>query len=258
MSDNKERPLNFGDGFRAWKKKTGFAGTTAITRYVMFLFLEELNNRRPDEYIVKGGNLLWHYINTPRPTTDLDLTTLTMSEVDQILEDMKDLSASGVAFKVVKHEVKTSNRHVGLMLKVGYETDTGQHDIFGIDCVLRTPTHVAEVVFLRNESKAASIENIVMDKLNACHDFGHDNTRMKDFDDLYRIATDSGLRLRANILRDLSEVRRIPLKIDAKTSESLSKHWERYLDRKGYPGASVLPRDISEVIDIVNKFLSRF
>jgi hypothetical protein len=35
---------------------------------------------------------------------------------------------------------------------------------------------------------SATIENIIVDKISACHRFGSGNSRMKDFDDLWRLS----------------------------------------------------------------------
>jgi hypothetical protein len=56
--------------------------------FVMLTFLEAIEEISSD-FVFKGGNLLWHYIKTPRQTVDLDLSTLTInshSEVSAILE----------------------------------------------------------------------------------------------------------------------------------------------------------------------------
>lgn len=245
----------FLDGFKSWKKERNQTGTMAISRYVMSVFVDELNRLFPEEYILKGGNLLWHYIKTPRPTVDLDLTTLTRTEAELVLADIKKVQSNGITFSINRSEVKQSNMSVGLQLRISYETDSGQNGIFGIDCVLACPTDVAQIIFLKKEVAAASIENIILDKLHACHRFAEGNTRMKDFDDLYRIAVDTGVRIRSDILKNLAEYRRIELKIKPQLSDYLAPHWDKYTQRRDYPAVRDLPKSIWEVIEIINLFL---
>lgn len=255
MNDRGDQKTVFMEGFRAWKKEHNQNTGEAITRYVMSIFLDELNRLFPDDYVLKGGNLLWHYIKTARPTKDLDLTTISKSEADIVLEDISKVQGNGVRYSVFKHQVKTSNMHVGLMLRIQYETDSKQTGIFGIDCVLSSPTDIARIVFLKREISAASIENIIIDKLHACHRFGDDNTRMKDYDDLYRIATDRGPKIREDVLKDLSEIRQVALNINPRIADALAPHWNKYRAEAKYAGAERLPKSIHKVIEITNKFL---
>src|SRR5437868_1156992 len=60
---------------RVWAMKRNLFGAQAFLRYVILRFAENLC-QVSDDFVFKGGNLLWIYINTPRATTDLDLATL--------------------------------------------------------------------------------------------------------------------------------------------------------------------------------------
>src|SRR5690349_15669524 len=62
---------------RSWAAKNGISGPQAFLRYVMLSYLEALGQVSSD-FVFKGGNLLWVYIETPRATVDLDLATLTL------------------------------------------------------------------------------------------------------------------------------------------------------------------------------------
>jgi hypothetical protein len=63
--------------FDNWKKENDQYGKQAFPRFIMLNFLRGLENVS-DEFVFKGGNLLWHYIQTPRATVDLDLSTITL------------------------------------------------------------------------------------------------------------------------------------------------------------------------------------
>ena len=74
--------------FEKWKKEHDQHGRMAFSRFIMLTFLDGLE-KVSDDFIFKGGNLLWHYIQTPRATVDLDLSTITLKshlEIKQCLE----------------------------------------------------------------------------------------------------------------------------------------------------------------------------
>jgi hypothetical protein len=66
---------NFLARAKSWAAKRKLLGPQAFLKYVMFTYLDALN-RETEEFVFKGGNLLWAYIETPRATVDLDLSTL--------------------------------------------------------------------------------------------------------------------------------------------------------------------------------------
>ena len=59
---------------RAWILENKLHGPHAFLRFVLLAFVQHLNEVT-DEFIFKGGNLLWLYIKTPRSTVDLDFVT---------------------------------------------------------------------------------------------------------------------------------------------------------------------------------------
>lgn len=56
--------------FDKWKKENNQHGRQAFSRFIMLTFLEGLQTVS-DDFVFKGGNLLWHYIDTPRETVYL-------------------------------------------------------------------------------------------------------------------------------------------------------------------------------------------
>lgn len=71
MADKK---LTFAAKAKKWATEKDTHGVQAFSRYVMFTFVECLAETSND-FIFKGGNLLWLYIRTPRHTIDLDFAT---------------------------------------------------------------------------------------------------------------------------------------------------------------------------------------
>jgi len=145
--------------FQKWKKEQDQHGKQAFARYMMLYFLDGLENTS-DEFVFKGGNLLWHYIKTPRETTDLDLSTITIRSHE---------------------EVKEQQDGFGARIIIGYKTDKGQKNQFQIDIVYALPTDLVKIKSSVADTsyKAASIENIIADKMDAAFRFGSGNTRIK-------------------------------------------------------------------------------
>jgi hypothetical protein len=49
---------------KSWAAKEKLTGASAFSRFVMMTFVDHLN-QVTDEFVFKGGNLLWVYIRTP-------------------------------------------------------------------------------------------------------------------------------------------------------------------------------------------------
>lgn len=247
--------MTFNKRFIQWKNETGAHGNLAKNRYVMLLFLEALSEQSQD-FIFKGGNLLWHYIKTDRPTTDLDLATDTEMETSQVLEAVNNLRVDGVEFRVAKYEEKRQNGKIGLALQIAFKTVDGSINKFGIDVVFAAPTHTATVKMINKEIRAASMENIILDKVSACHRFKGGNTRMKDYDDLYKIAL-SDSEVRPVVLVELARARGIELFLQTSWIDTdMTQFWSDYRNQIAYKGAKNLPEDMIEVVEIINKYLT--
>lgn len=241
--------------YEQWRKDNNQFNNFSYNRFIMTKFLEGLDVVAPGKYIFKGGNLLWHYIKTPRPTVDLDFSTdIEMSSKD-VLADIAAINVPEIKFSVRKvNEIHTEMK-VGMAAQIDFTTEAGGSNSFGIDIVFASSTHQSYVKVLNRELKAASIENIVLDKVAACQRFGSGNTRMKDFDDLYRISQSRDVKIRKEILVMLAAQRNIQIDIDPSWGRSLASTWDSYLMKKNYKDAKDLPRDMSEVVTIIREFL---
>ncbi len=89
-------------------------------------------------------------------------------------------------------------------------TEESSRNPFGIDVVFAVKTHSMRVKLTNTQVTAASLENIIVDKVAACHRFAGGNIRMKDFDDLYRIAQ-SSLKVNAKLLQKIALERGVRL-----------------------------------------------
>ncbi len=193
---------NFLARAKSWAAKNKLFGPQSFLKYVIFTFIEALN-KQSEEFVFKGGNLLWAYIRTPRATVDLDFSTLKVSDNEAIRKILVGLrEAKGIKFGLTEFRGIEEKAKRGAFATIRYETDSGASNTFNIDIVYGGPADVAEIpspLGSENSILAASIENIVADKLMAVHRFKAGNTRVKDYDDLWRISSE---RYRAGQRKD--------------------------------------------------------
>ena len=129
---------------KQWAVKKRLFGTQALLRYVILTFAECLN-QVSDEFIFKGGNLLWVYIATPRAMIDLDLATLqttSHSKVRKLLERACSHSQE-MTFSILEFEKIEIEGHSAAAGVLGYSTQEGASNRFEIDIVysLKTDHH---------------------------------------------------------------------------------------------------------------------
>lgn len=246
---------NFKKNFAKWKIETGEHGPRAMTRFVIMHFVEGLQSVAPDRYIFKGGNLLWHYIKTPRSTVDVDFATDNEVEVEQVLKDFASVQTDGCKFIVKTHNAVESNEKSGLAVQMEFITEEGSTNPFGVDVVFAVKTDSKRIKLANAQVTAASLENIIVDKVAACHRFAGGNTRMKDFDDLYRISK-ANQKVDAKLIQKLANERNIELSLDHRwINNQVKEAWAEYTQKKVYKDATDLPKDISQLIDTTNDYL---
>jgi hypothetical protein len=231
---------------RSWATKRKLFGTQAFLKYVILRFTENLN-RVSDEVIFKGGNLLWVYIGTPRATVDLDLATLKINShtrarqlIEKACEHDSEIEFSLHSFKEVEQEGK-----LGAALTIAYRTEQGASNRFEVDLVyaLSTDAHeIASPVHPEVKIRSATIENIIVDKVSACQRFGSGNSRMKDFDDLWRLSV-SSVEINVERLRTLLRTRKVEFALDSVwINPEMEQLWARH--RKRY-------KDLPERLDLL-------
>lgn len=220
---------------RSWAAKKGLHGPQAFLRYVMFVFIGQLN-KASNDFIFKGGNLLWLYIQTPRATIDIDFATQSIS-IDKSAKEALEQACSLPCDKPVQFSVYAFRSIVGkgASATISYMTAEGQANSFDLDIVYTIPTHsVAISSPIDDQPKiiAASLENIIADKIAACHQFKGGNTRMKDFDDLWRIAQYDPGKVNRKALQEIQRERSIPLQLNESwVSVEMERNWKSHLRR---------------------------
>lgn len=249
MNDNSKK---FVSKARSWSQKQGLHGPGAFLKYVVFTFTESLS-KVSDDFVLKGGNLLWYYIKTPRATVDIDFATQSLDSVDHVVKLVEEASkfSDGISFKVVK--VNTILPEKGVNLIVEYTTDDNAKNRFDIDivfCLEGNYTKVSSPINKDNQFRASTIEMIVADKLAAMHRYGSGNSRMKDIDDLYRIFSET-IEIDHKILDKILEKMKVSKNlnqswINPAMEKSWQKHCQRYKD---------LPKDLKTVFKFVNDAL---
>lgn len=247
---------NFKKNFAKWKTETGEHGPRAMTRFVIMQFVEGLQSVAPDRYIFKGGNLLRHYIKTPRSTVDVDFATDIELEIEQVLKDFSSVQTDGCTFAIKTYNPAKSEEKSGLAVQMEFMTEEGSTNPFGIDVVFAVKTHSKKIKLANTQVTVASLENVIIDKVAACHRFAGGNTRMKDFDDLYRIAKANKM-VDSKLIQKIASERNIEFWLDHKwISKQMKEAWAEYTQKKVYKDASDLPKDISQLIDTTNEYLS--
>jgi hypothetical protein len=244
---------NFLARAKSWSVKNKLFGPQAFLKYVIFTYVEALN-AQSEEFVFKGGNLLWAYIKTPRATVDLDLGTLELNDNEGIRKILAGVAeAEGIEFELAEFLAIEEKNKRGASATIRYKTDSGASNTFGIDIVYGGPADVAEIPSPLDggrEILAASIENIVADKLMAVNRFKAGNTRIKDYDDLWRISR-SAVSLDKRKLMAILESRKIGPRLDkAWINGAMESAWANH--RARYKG---LPEKLEALFREVNEWL---
>lgn len=220
---------------KKWANKNKLVGPQAFLRFVMFHFVEKLSETS-DDFVFKGGNLLWVYIATPRATIDLDFVTLKSKSDETVKSRLEKACALSqeIKFKLIRYKSIVQHDKTGANVTIEYQTDEGAKNQFDLDIVFAIETDTSEINSPVNEDKiilSASIENIIADKLSACHRFAAGNTRMKDYDDLWRLGQ-SKIELDSKKLKLITKTRKIPLNLDARwIGPDFERMWKSHRKR---------------------------
>lgn len=251
-------PKNFLAKARSWITTNKLHGPHAFLRFIILVFVELLN-QSSDEFIFKGGNLLWVYIKTPRSTVDVDFVTRSLVDsklVQKALEDACRQQDSNVIFSIKSFQTIETQGNLGSAVTIHYRTDQGQENSFDLDIVYGIPSNITTIASPLEDSKTirvVTIENIVADKIATCHRFRSGNSRMKDFDDLWRISVVAPDLINWKVLSKILVDRNIPtfLNLDW-ISTQMERSWKAHLKRN-----AGLPIELSALMGMVNEWLKK-
>jgi hypothetical protein len=113
----------------------------------MLAYVQRLNEVT-DEFVFKGGNLLWLYIKTPRATVDVDFVTKSLAnheEVRKKLEEVCGRPSGNIQFSIKSFEPVAQQNELGAAVTIGYVTSEGQDNSFELDIVYAIPSSIANI-----------------------------------------------------------------------------------------------------------------
>jgi predicted nucleotidyltransferase component of viral defense system len=229
-------------------------------------------------FVLKGAMLfaLWGG-SVYRPTRDLDFTGYGNSDADDVVATFKEIctlsvpedglvfDAATVKGEPIRDEAEYGGLRVRLRSMLGNARIEMQIDIGFGNAIEPGANDVQYPTLLDAPApnvRAYPHEAVVAEKLHTLVVLGERNSRIKDFYDLYTLATQfpfDGTRLSRAVSATFDRRR---AKIDSAmpagltprffSDESRAGQWRAYLDRNNLPGA---PRDFAQVGERLQAFL---
>lgn len=229
-------------------------------------------------FVLKGGMLLVRYVDIGRETKDLDFAIQRLSNEIDILQKIFDdivriqigdgfVFMNPVVTPIPHFHMQYPGAHIKIEVRFGEAKfplyiDLGFGDLIQV--------RKKELLLLSNSKgplfessltvNCYPIEFVFAEKLETVIYRGADNSRMKDFHDLYTLASSELLLNRedtAKAIRLVFEHRKTPLllpvQFDPLALKSLQRYWGRY--HQMITMSDRLPNQIAEVIDNINKAL---
>jgi len=205
-----------------------------LTRFALERFLYRLSQSKySDDFVLKGALLFQVWGGAiQRPTRDLDLLSFGEPDIAYFTKTIKeicaqDLSNDGVLFQadsVLLERIKEEDEYQGLRATLIATLDTAriplQIDIGFGDAIIPTPLKIDYPTLLdlpNPKLRAYSKETVIAEKFHAMVHRGIANSRMKDFYDVWVLATT--YTFEAKTLRDAIQStfnrRDTPLAVDA-------------------------------------------
>jgi len=183
-------------------------------------------------------NLLWVYIKTPRATVDVDFVTKTLASHESVrkkLEEVCQKLDESIKFSVKSFEPLEQIGCLGAPFTIGYVTSEGQVNTFGLDIIYALPSSITNIkspIESDETSCVATMENIISGKISACRRFKSGNTRMKEFDDLWRISKFLPSPVNWELLKEILEARAVvhSLKLNW-INPQMEDAWEAHIKR---------------------------
>jgi predicted nucleotidyltransferase component of viral defense system len=231
-------------------------------------------------FVLKGGILLAKYVDIGRETKDLDfaiqrfsngISTLQKTFNDIVRVEMEDgfVFVNPVVVPLEHFHMEYPGAHVKIEVCFGKAKFPLFIDLGFGDLV---QTHEKEFLLLSNSKgplfelslklNCYPMEFVFAEKLETAVFRGADNSRMKDFHDLYTLAIAEKLMNERDVAKAIQRVfehrktpLRLPMQFDSSALEALQRYWGRY--HKTATLSARLPNQITEVIDIINKSLDK-
>lgn len=233
-----------------------------------------------DHFILKGGTLLARYLDIGRETKDLDFSiqqfSNQISDLQKVFEDIVRIEKEdGFVFMnpVVAPLEHFHMQYPGAHVKIEVRFGKSKFPLFidlGFGDLVQF--HEKELLLLSNSKgplfepsltvHCYPMEFVFAEKLETAIFRGAENSRMKDYHDLYTLSI-SGKMLNeddtAKAIRLVFQHRktslRLPIQFDFSALETLQQYCGRY--HQTTTASARLPNQIAEIIETINKSISK-
>lgn len=231
-------------------------------------------------FVLKGGTLLARYVDIGRETKDLDFAIRQFSneisalqkafnEIVQIQVEDGFFFMEPVVTPLQHFHMEYTGAHVKIEVCFGKAKFPLFIDLGFDDLVL---AQEKKLLLLSNSKgplfepsltvSCYPMEFIFAEKLETAIFRGANNSRMKDFHDLYTLASSEKMlnaKDTAKAIRLVFEHRKtllqLPIQFDSSTLKALQEYWDRYHPRA--IASAHLPHQIAEVIEVINDVLDK-
>lgn len=232
-----------------------------------------------NHFVLKGGVLLARYINLGRETKDLDFSIFQMNGSQESLEkalseiisiDLQD-GFKFTSFKVIEAG-RPGESYAGMTIRIEASFGKTTSSIF-VDLTFGDEMEILHknLSLLESQKGGPLFESnitlscyplsfIFAEKLETIVVRGAENSRMKDYHDLYTIVTENPSIDKKELLSAITLVFKhrktelhLPISFSDEALELLEIMWGRYL--KSLPKSLKLPKGINEVLGVINGFV---
>jgi len=233
-----------------------------------------------DSFVLKGGMLLSKLIEIGRETKDLDFAVQGISnslkEIEKVIKEIISLPINdGFVFENLKiremphplmHYLGARVNMKALFGKIRFKVvvDLGFGDFINPDEYVLPLTGNKQSSLFESVIKfdCYPIDFIFAEKLHSIVVRGQDNSRMKDFHDLYLLINQKGKEFHEKFMLIIEKVFEhrnstfvLPLKFNEKDLFELQNHWKRHL--KGLKNNHTFPHEIKDVIFAISEWLEK-
>jgi predicted nucleotidyltransferase component of viral defense system len=257
-------------------RDTGEELQTLLTRFALERILYRLSVSKHREFFVLKGAFLflaWEK-SIERPTRDLDLLATgepDIKRLEQIFKELCELEVesdgmvfppSTVSGQIIREQAAYDGIRINLEAHLGKARIRLQIDIGFGDAVVPDPMDIDFPVLLdlpKPRLKGYRPETVVAEKCEAMVTLGLANSRLKDFYDLWRLASTFDFEgpVLALVIRTVFERRRtaipdgLPAGLTDAYSERWGTQWLGVMNRLGVDD----PPSLMETLDLLRRFL---
>jgi len=284
--------MNIAGSLRSHAKNRGINTLDFQARYVMECLLVRLDAVDEAEEMMLVGSMLWHLQPDlsahGRPTRDIDLRLRNVLEREQVADLFHRAVAAAPREDWCRFEIRLDHEgrekvtrlahageHEGVRIELrGYLQADGEEAYvdFHVDVAFgqRRPSWAVRTPFRSLHPKVEGgaflmcpLEYQAAEKLSAIHSLGLENTRLKDFNDLWLLATGAARTDPARLAEAVrmvfddrgqgipDDVMAIP-GLSLEYAEARQREWESWLLNSRRKGA--MPADFAEVVFAVRSW----